>query len=91
MPVVEQVAETVAICRWCGKENPVPADGGLPKCDCLGSGAIASVHTLTAAAPAEAQKESARRANLALEDMLGVARRGVSTNRAGDRIAGEQV
>src|ERR1019366_1129362 len=72
MPVVEQIAETVAICRWCGKENPVPVDGGLPKCDCPGSAAVASVHTIAAAAPAEVPKESNRRANLALEDVLGL-------------------
>jgi len=70
--VVEQAAETVAICRWCRKENPVPADGSLPKCDCPGSATVASVHTIAAAAPAEVPKESARRANLALEDVLGL-------------------
>ena len=72
MPVVEQVAETVAICRWCRRENPVPADGGLPKCDCTGSAAVAGVHTIAAAAPTEVLKGSVRRANLALEDVLGL-------------------
>jgi hypothetical protein len=70
--VVKQVSETVAICRWCGKENRVPLDGELPKCDCPGTTAVASVHTIAAAAPAGVPKESARRANLALEDVLGL-------------------
>jgi len=72
MPVVEQVAETIAICRWCRKANPVPADGDLPKCECPGSAAVASVHTIAAPAPAEVTRDSARRANLALEDVLGL-------------------
>jgi hypothetical protein len=73
MPVVEQVSETVAICRWCRKENPVPSDGSLPKCDCPESAAVAGVHTITAAAPAARPKEkSSRRATLALEDVLGL-------------------
>src|SRR4051794_25255983 len=72
MPVVEGVTERVAICRWCGKENPVPADGGLSKCDCPGSMAVASVHTIAAAAPTEVPKGSTRRVNLALEDVLGL-------------------
>jgi hypothetical protein len=72
MPVVEQVAKTAAICRWCGKKNPPPADGALPKCDCPGSVGVASVHTIAAEAPAEVPKESTGRANLALEDVLGL-------------------
>ena len=73
MPAVERVSETVAICRWCGRENPIPADGGLPKCDCPGSAAVASVHTIAAVATSEVPKEeSTRRATLALEDVLGL-------------------
>jgi hypothetical protein len=72
MPIVERVVETVAICRWCGKENLVPADGCLPNCDCPGSAAVASVHTIAAAAPAEMPKEFSRRVTLALEDVGGL-------------------
>jgi hypothetical protein len=72
MSIAEQISQTIAICRWCRKEDIVPADGSLPKCDCRGSKAVASVHTLAAAVPTDIPKEFTRRTNLALEDVLGL-------------------